>query len=366
MPKQNVPLARFSLTLTLLLVAAVPTLGQTARGKPGPPPPPLPPPPGTIYYWMQDTFWKMKADGSGKTPVAPAASIPGFYQPSSLVYGNGDRWYLSTERPDPSVGWEDIYAYRVVGGQIQKVRVTSFNTQMFAYRWTLQWSNDGEDSFISFKAQDIREYWDNGENEDLLKDGIYRIHVSGAQIQAAADDEPGNPVVEMPFDMSAVEHVVSAYTYHELFGWYTWSPDGNRIAYSYKPTVETQYASLLLHNLTTAQTTPILAREPSGFSWSPSRDELLTNDFRVYNLSGGLLRTVLIGDKSNGYSQPRWSPDGNHLVFRHDKIKGGVSNAFAIARIPATGGTIVQLTNDLNASLVKTVKGWVSDNDAGP
>lgn len=365
------------IVLAALLAAAVLSRDVVA-GKPGGGGGPVPP--GTIYYADGANYpdiWGMKADGTGK-----ALALPGGHgdAPSSLVYG-GDRhrlWLGSETIPgqfypyysDPAQNTTErveLFAYRCTPtGAIQKVQLTDLfpGIQPMDH---CEWSNDGADSFISFKGIDTRAYF-LSENIDDLRWSIFRIRVSGIDIDAAAD--AGQNLL---FGIDQLEEVVTT----ALGNWgddlkHSWSPDGNQLALILRSGTSVDTEDLYAKDLTTGQTR-LLRDTPANnfapdFRWSPAGGEIVLGTGSIETIdasTGAPIQTLLPPLRFTNYNGPRWSPDGTQLVLygTHLKVSG---YQYTIYRLPVAGGSLTSLTGDLDATTNKFPIAWVTDTPAAP
>jgi Tol biopolymer transport system component len=60
---------------------------------------------------------------------------------------------------------------------------------------------------------------------------------------------------------------------------------------------------------------------------------------------------------SSGGGWPAWSPDGSHIVYSQSTKKGNTTT-YNIFRVPAGGGTAVNLTADLQSTYLKLPLAW--------
>ena len=61
-------------------------------------------------------------------------------------------------------------------------------------------------------------------------------------------------------------------------------------------------------------------------------------------------------------TDPRWSPDAGHLVFRHIVYKGGYK--YYISRMKSDGTGVVRLTEDMDGPMRKWPYRWCSNEQA--
>ncbi len=353
------------------VVAAIWANTTAAGGKKDAPPPP----PGTIYYLLSGSeaaIWGMKADGSDKfleLPISllnePGIEMEGTPQPSQRVY-DGSRWWLTIRRFGQGridlisgLPWTELYAFRPVvqadgSPGVQWVQLTDLYPDVLpiGHPSFTRWSNDADDSFVSFIGID----------QSDGSESLYRINLSFDLIEEAADAgywtplQLGDPVLEQAISGTPVARLGTAGD---------WSPDG------------TQAAMFDIHGL---RVWPVGASEPHWLSttalygsWSPDGLEIACTDQdedrnpQLLTVApNGVFQRILLSGVAyrEFYAMPCWSPDSEHLVFRYGKWGTGAGTRDYIYRIPAAGGRVVNLTKDLDPDRTKTLLGWVPDTAA--
>lgn len=123
----------------------------------------------------------------------------------------------------------------------------------------------------------------------------------------------------------------------------TWSPDGNKIAYTWNKGLYVTNAD--------GSGQPQLLWEGSGErfpldpAWSPDGKELVFADTSgLYTLNLETKRVARLGnDAINGYD-PSWSPDGKKIVFTYLSPSNPSSREGSLGVINADGSNFVQLT----------------------
>lgn len=338
-----------------LLVAAVGVgllwAGLALAKKPPPPPPPPPPPgPGTICFeYPQNTdAWGMDSDGSNKFLALSLASGSRIGEPSALDYG-GARWWLTVVQEWSNDRVEtDLYAYRpTTTTDLEWVRLTDVGSQGIYFEGDLlraRWSNDREDSFVSAVGFD----WETGIHY------IWRINISGAQIDTLRQNLPHAGLSDLHPIASDADWIA---------GGYALSPSGDQVVY-------------LTHTGVWVKTVggqPNLVRQSGArFDWSPDGTKIafeddgsvwtMNPDGTGVNMLAASESTGPIGEYSLRYYQPFWSPDSQWLVFYRDamvKLKGRNWGAERdIVQMPAQGGQIVNLTEELDPGVRKMTLAW--------
>ena len=357
-------------------------------GKPVPPPPP--PLPGTVYFIydtnpqvlnLQGNVLQMNADGSAK---AASPIVPPWEQfdgdgivPSTKRYGTDNRrWWLVVLSSSDTVYRPDIYATKD-GVNLIKIAETVVRDNLdgtatgLYFEGKVVWSNNDQDSCIFVAAR--RYVKDLATNTNIRHEYLlYRIDISAPDIQASAGNivpvTDGDPrlvplaVYQVPQGISAAYFGLGQFALAP-------SPDGNRFVIDFHDD-SSSYPDLYLLDVTNgpvffqAAALPVFQHDaysiPEQVKWSPPS----AASSRIVFQSGTILRTMNpdgTGMKtlvSSGGSWPCWSPDGSYLVYTQGTKKGNVSQ-YNIVRIPAAGGTAVNLTSDLDATFVKLAVGWL-------
>lgn len=394
--------------LTVLL-PATPTLAQ--KGKPQPPPPP--PPPGKIYFtnggpggatpidfvyppWgITVRQWSMNADGTNLRKLNYDEHV---LRPSNRLYGNGYRWslfgaetgevyerYISSNlsnygnvmlnRPH-----YELFACRPDGaGGFQVVQITTLfgAAIVLPNGFVARWSNDGNDSFLSFVAHDISEAWspdpDDPENEILdlriAPKSIIRVPVSALELDAAA-----NAGSFTPLGPDECELVLSTDNYLSQTDGscaHSWSPDGSMVAFVEELPDLATGQDLFVMDVSSGATLPLWdapSADPKVMStvfpvWRPQGNQILYSD--------GVSRLIM-ADGSGGAPTPSgldyaWSPDGRHTLWSEGgqvKIKGVWVNRTFYYRYDWQTSTTTKITDVEPGVIHAGHRYWVSNNSA--
>jgi hypothetical protein len=290
------------------------------------------------------------------------------------------RWLaVRPQWTDPNTGiqyGELAYFTLDANGNATTVQITDFASSgaliptsgwqvhnMFA----LNWSNDGQDRFVSFTVLDPAS---NSQRH-------VRLNIAGDQLPT-----PANPYLVTPAD-PRVQTVLrsSPYNYYAPILMVSWRADGTKLSYHfYDP--DLNYSQLRIKSVGPQGTDDTLMPETvlldnrtttTGASfvyprWSPTADRIIFND------SGGTLYAInavvgaspqLLLSKSPGACQrANWSPDGGSVAFDSYSYKGQpfVGHAtYQIQKAVATGGknvSAVSLTTSLDPSGTKVMAAW--------
>ena len=270
----------------------------------------------------------MLADGSDK-------QLSERGHPSYLLH-NGDRWFLYAERSCLEEDAEgnctnfimEVYAVRETDGL--EVQLTDDPSMFSGVNRSLRWGKD--DSFISFVGR-----------HDV--DGVSAESIFVADV---AFDAAGKPF------LTETRVAVVTFDLNDDLGGFDLSPDGTKVVY------------MLGRRLTSTDPPPILFVEdlvsgdvlPLDFGYAP---EWSPDGSKIAYQTAGVIATIdpdgnnyLELTTPNGRSfpdrYPSWSPDSGHIVFNRWTIsnKGGQTTFFHnILRVPATGGKMKNLTNDI-------------------
>jgi hypothetical protein len=389
--------------LVFFMMAALLSCSVAWAKKP-PKPPPEPPPPGTVFFAQcfnagEPTYylegWAMYADGTGKDRVLPPELFDDVVNewdgvtPTELVYGQDpflDRWWLGTKNLglDPVTGLNiyELFALRPVAqgdgtlGVIE-VQVTDCFPAVsgigLGSGHRPEWSNDGLDSFVSFKGGEID--W-SGEEPALVAGHLYRLHVSGLEIEAAA--AAGEDLLIAPDD-PRLESVVSiANGYEGNHTEHHWDPSGNRVVHvqtNPNPDVgdETSHEDVYLTELHAdgTKTTSLLWNSMGSHGvwnvrWSPDGTRIAITDYgHLWTVNPDDPSDVTLVVEGNRYNRvckdAYWSTDSSELVYCEERFlnKKGGTFAYGMFRVPADGGEPIELGADLDADIPKRVLGWV-------
>lgn len=386
---------RFAVRMLVLFAVAAGTFGigsQEARAQKGKP---APPPPGTIYYGTIDSqFWGMKSDGSGKFEVLPKEALldlnrlPNGTTPVPWAYPSnqpsGERWWITTaitgtydRMTNPSGNsfvtnspHYDLVAVRRSHAdptQLDVVQLTDFFGIVDISIQSAFWSNDSNDaetSFAGFRAYDIRSTYDPETNsasragvpivtahlpvtvseiaagnfvpyddtltdeeiDDLLlpwilftlqqgstsSDGSLSLAIVSKQLMIvdAAVPDYNNPV-QFLWDANGTQSPQSIF-------FPVWSPDGLTVAFSATGQYGTVSSGIGEGDIWTV---------PSNGSAPPKK----------------VLASSKRGQTTKLYRIPAWSPDSKFLVVQEATASGTTVTNRAPVRIPAAGGTPLDL-----------------------
>lgn len=342
-------------------------------GKPGgttPPPPPTPL--GTIYFSYPGGMRAMNSDGTNKQLVCSDNLSDGqLGEPSKLVYGTDTyrhRWWLGTDEMTRELHAFKLASDGLVAHHFLITDVTDSVVPLWYSEIMPRWSNDGLDSFVSFVGVD----------RVTEETHVYWIDITGADLEAAA-------VSAMPFTPATVATLNRVGPVlpnsNQLFTRaFHWSPNGNALTYC----VENQNGDdgLYVSEFDSASATwtnrlIFAARSLSGPNWSPDGSTIaftgtgpIGNGY-LYTVppAGGPANVLVVPTQSyyTGAGDQQWSPPsataGPQLAYLHKTYsKKNLGTPLTdVARIPASGGSAVMLTNEIAKTSQKRVWAWVSN-----
>jgi hypothetical protein len=318
-------------------------LGQKKGGGSSPPPGPVPP--GTIYFsgWVSTsgnsggyTGMTMNGDGSDKKEAF------GYGSPPSYQLHGQSRWFLygDYDWDGPVDAWGNPLAYELfaVNQQNQWIQLTADpNIHWTGFTDQVAWGKD--DSFVSFAA------WTFTGNGDEVRGGLYIAEI---------DWSTGVPVAGPPTLLFEAQ----AYWFYDWVGTVNlydldWAPAGNAVVF--RKDDETVSGTTYLADFSGEETqfNPLAGGVGvRNAVWSPdgSRVAYGTGEIWTINPDGtnALRLTQRSETKTGTKSQavPSWSPDGAYIAYV-EAVSTRSSSSYSILRIPAGGGSSVNLTSDL-------------------
>jgi hypothetical protein len=340
-------------------------------------------PPTRIYFHYGPDTWAMNPDGSNKQLVA-SPSTGG--EPSSRPYA-GSRLWLRAEadplqtyvahagaydpaNPDTYAIWPhyDLAAVRTVvqeDGSIgeEVLRLTDLFGRVIV-AGAARWSNDGQDTFLSFVGNDISLATEVAEDGTTLIDvtqdspsTLYRLNLSGLAI-ASADE------TWMPVPLEGLQ------TLGPLSTDYDWSPGGDKVVF----VGSTPANSIWIRDFAAGEERMIWAPTYRFLMlrWSPDGSTIachgadLVGNFQLRGIwkllpDGSQAPSLLI--ESTGtkyYSEPQWSPDGRQIAYRlkMDRIDQDENMVGVLSTSSGKGQTI---TGDLEKTVTKAPIRWVRE-----
>lgn len=213
----------------------------------------------------------------------------------------------------------------------ESVTPTAWEAEEFIDRdaeLVVQWGNGGGDGFFLERADGtlrraIDELPADVQHPDFSPDGqkiVFRTTAGSKDQIWTAESDGTDATVLFACDASCFGSDFPA-----------WSPDGTSIAF-------TSYLTPLSSNL-----------PPSG------------STIRVIDVASGVIRDVATSGTGDILDNPRWSPDGENLVFQIDSFDAaGTETALAIALVAASGGAVTTITDP---ALFGGYPDWSPDGD---
>ena len=307
-----------------------------------------PVPAGMLYFAEGGVIDGVLADGSVVDPALPFSGgmAP---EPSNLLYDGYRLWLRVEETGDTysvddgtrTTAQRDLFVYRDHVGSdfVESFQLTGLYGN-FIVSGRPRWSNDGEDSFISFRGIDIRQAYDAESNEldrDLIIHGIFRIEISGWEINA---DEP------LIIDPDEVEPIVTSGSGYASNFMHGWSADGTKVVYvldEVRSSSETN-DDLYVFDLVTNQETRIWVANSSTQNprFSPTDDVISFHyEGAVWTINpDGSEAAVLLPSTPPAF----WSPDGNHMSFI-ETVSKGFQKEYFLNRVSLSSGKVTRVTS---------------------
>jgi hypothetical protein len=303
----------------------------------------------------------MYEDGTGKTAALPP-SVYGV--PSSRTYG-GSRWWLGVDI-DPDTGFTEVFAFR--GDGSSKVQLTELGADGIEGLDQPRWSNDLQDTCVTTQV-----VWDADPVDGTKETCVLRLPIhgddvaligSGLKLRLTGDE--CKIILAMPLPSPGDSTAYSGYAC---------SSDPSKLAY---------LMSNLNANGDTIDRTDwvrTLAADPDDppvdveihtaaklnlATWSHDGSHIAFYTVNTSSYGGvwtikpdgsGLLQ-VKTNNGTMSYMHPHWSPDSKELLVMMMKARIG-DWYYDLARMPASGGTLKVLTNDLPQTLGKSPEAWV-------
>ena len=316
-------------------------------------------------YRVPTTIYQMYEDGSGKTAALPPEVLG---LPSSRLY-NGQRWWLmSLELPgsDPNALIAEVFAYRP--GLAEPIQLTDLTAHGVGGGDQPQWSNDLLDSSATLHVN-----WDV-DGDTVREVCIIRLPITDATIEAIAagapllTDEDCEILLTVPYqqpgDTTTYAFRYAASSDPSELAYLMYNLDGNGNAID---------ATLWIRAATPGGPidVPLHTDRIGAFRWSHDGTEFLFSTPNTSSSYGGLWRINADGSglsklKSNTgtmtYGLGPISPDDGEVIVHSIKDRGFGRWYYNINRMPVTGGTLVNLTGDLDQSLGKFADAWVPLN----
>jgi hypothetical protein len=316
------------------LAGAGPAPAQKKGGGTTPPSPA----PGTVYFQSNGPK-SMNGDGSGR-----ATSIDG--QPSYGLHG-GSRWFLQARTVD-DFSPERWFAANAAGASVQ----LTFDSAVRRTGYPAVWAKD--DSFFSFTAL-----------EETADEWIGRLVVVPID-WSGGTPTPGTPTavyeIRRPLWDEPIPGVPTSGIDEAELSFHDWSPAGDAVAQTRWVWGEGWVIDVLTFS-ESGLTSRRLAKGDNP-AWSPDGGRVAYNRRGTVQTSGGyfdvfevwtvradgadplrLTTFVASGKSATAQISPTWSPDGAFLAYTERVITSSKWTA-NIRRIPSSGGPSVSLTSD--------------------
>jgi hypothetical protein len=291
----------------------------------------VPPAPGTIYFYRLNGDWmSMNGDGSGKK-VVPIA-VPSYQRHSS------SRWSLEGEYVDGPLDPNgnppfELFASNESGRAYQ---LTGDPDVVWTWGVSPTWGKN--DSFVSFTGVK--------NSSTGVVGGLFVVNI---------DWSSGVPVAGLPTLVLPVPTELSTW-----WGWsqpnlyeHDWSPTGSNVVYTSLDT--TGAAQLNVASFSGGVATTRGLTNGGNPAWSPDGSRIALDRGEIWTIKPDGTTAVRLTQSSISKTQqlrqvgPTWSPDGTYLAFTQVLTKLSTSSTSdSILRIPAVGGSTINLTSDIS------------------
>jgi hypothetical protein len=303
-------------------------------------------PPGKVFYMshtaLQETgqaslgSWSMNADGSGKQLLGYQPHLSDYAQLSNQVH-QGHRWYLEFRTSPTPANGVAVFAVRDDGEPNFAVLLADPAALSLGH---FRWAKD--DSFISIAA--MPEIINPDGSRGIDPNALDRIYAA----EIAFDPDTGLPALTIPLVIVAEGEQPGQSDIRN----HDWSPYGDEIVYQL--TGNPGPTSAMIAELVTG-TTRLFAAGGSTPVWSPDGRRIaywLSDGIYVSNPEGTARSKITTNNSSRYDETAGWSLDSQQVLFNRTIIKsvkgGGQQYQCDVMRVPATGGTAVNLTKDID------------------
>jgi hypothetical protein len=386
-------IAYISLLALTLLLTPIPAAAKNGNKTPS-----APPPTGTIYFDFQSNdpqHYGVSPDGKQTALLFQHNALQpssDFFVPSSRIYGSdamrGRIWLTIADAEYLAANGEvrivpELFACRLrSNGSLDTIQLTALYPDIFVTSSSfghkpVSWSNDGKDSFVSFRGRSFGGQTAETNTRDDLDDDLYhifRLNITGEDIRDAFDYEAHLPFGIEAFITDDIETVLSTSAKRsDTLMSHHWSPDGKTVVYYMEDGLWTADVDELdergvLHE-NDGDFDRILHLWPETDvvgppQWSPVDSRIAfsrSGSIWTIKSDGTGAFVVQQSDNTNAYSLPHWSPDGTYLAMHLRRRKGIDTREFYVARSLASGGSVTILTANINLTPYKLPRGWVSN-----
>ena len=292
-------------------------------------------PPGTIYFSRYNgDYMSMNGDGTGKKVVP--VSIPSYQQHAGSRWSLGGGYIDGPLDPNGNPPWE-LFASNASGRQIQ---LTGDPDTVWNSSVAPSWGKN--DSFVSFAG--VRNT---------------ATGVIGGLFVVAIDWSSGIPIAGAP-----VLVLPTSVTAGSWWGWsvpnlykHDWSPTGTEVVYEAQNLAGIQQLYVASFSPLGVVTRELTVGSSASPTWSLDGSRIAFHRGEIWTIkpdgTGSLKLTLysLTKTEERRQSDPTWSPDGAYLAFTDvvTKRSSGASTV-SVRRIPASGGSIINLTSGLGNS----------------
>ncbi|MBI4600883.1 MAG: PD40 domain-containing protein [Planctomycetes bacterium] len=336
------------------------------------------PPPGRIHFatytrvltpigWTElfSGSWSMKSDGTDKLADRRGDPTQGLH--GSLA----QRWFLETLPVEGAYWPNGLQAHELFAtsadGAIQR-RLTDDPSVEIVPHYRQQWSWAKDDSSVSYAAVT---WTPTGPGEGNFADARGQEWlVDAALFRAAVDWSTGVPLAAAPAALLDLEihfdSVSDGDNFHPrpTLAALDWSAAGDQVVYEWvtnrtpgaPESHELRVTSFDASGIPAGTTSLGFGRAPA---WSPAASRIayfhtnsdLAPNWVIWTVSPEGTGFFQVTSTAQNYDRnPEWSPDGAQIAFergRQTTQKGTTTYIWDVLRVPAAGGSPVDLTKDI-------------------